>query len=436
MFITIITTFSCDSTLHRNENNILTLSQVEKDFKALTGHIERDVPYPYYSCPKKSYDSVKRIIAATLHDSMSVSEIYKTFYPLVQILNDAHFSIHLPVNYEEPDNILYFPLRIILKNNRLYVRKNLSNNTNIESGDEIISINRMPVKSIIEKLRSCNFKSANEENFFENWNEDVFSSRVNTLFGFNTKFSIQTKKGTFNLKGVKEAMLSEKNKSADSLYTFKILSENINKIGYLKIASLAWNKPEQRNILDSFLKSSFKKIEENSLQHLIIDIRDDPGGSSGFGKDIFDYITNKPYTFAWSEDYFKNGKLVRDYDTTLYVPAKLQYKFYGETILLTNVLTYSSAHMLAVGFKYYHLGTTVGQMSSEPLFISGEVQSFTLPNSKCLFYCPSSNFILPGFEENKKNFFIPDYEIYPDVRNQLNNTDTLLNFAVKLCTDK
>lgn len=432
---TIITT-SCDSTIRRKENNILTLSKVEADFKALTRHIERDVPYPYYSCPKKSYDSVKRIVAATLHDSMSVVEEYKIFYPLVQILNDAHFSIHLPPDHGELDSGLYFPLTIILKNNRLFVDKNLSTNANIESGDEIISINRMPVKNIIKKVRSCNFKSENEENFFEQWSQRTFSFRLNTLFGFNKEFLIQTNRGAFNLHGIKEESLFEKNKSSDSLYSFNILTKGTVKIGYLKIPSLVWNKREQRSILDSFLKASFKKIEESSVQHLIIDIRDNLGGSSVFGKDIFDYITNKPYTFAWGEEHFKNGKIIRDNDTALHIPSQLEYKFTGETVLLTNVLTYSSAHMLAVGFNYYHLGKTVGQMSSEALFITGEVQSFILPNSKCLFYCSSSNFILPGFEENKRNYFIPDFEVYPDVKNQLNDKDTLLNFAVKLCEDK
>lgn len=435
LLITLLNT-SCGSTLRQNKDVILSLSQVNEDFKALTLHIAKDVPHPFYTCPKNKYDSVKKIVANKLHDSMSVSELFRTIYPLVQILNDAHFSIHLPDNFKEPDGTLYFPFKIILKNNQLFVFKNLSSNTAIKSGDEIIFINGIPVKTIIEKIRSCNFKSMNEENFFEQWTQITFPFRLNTLFGFDKRFSIQTKKGTFNLTGIKQEKLSEKNENADRFYTFKILTESIPKTGYLKIASLAWEKKEQRSVLDSFLKTSFKKLKDDSVQHLIIDIRDDLGGSSVFGKDIFDYITNKPYTFAWGEEFYKNGKIIRNTDTVLHIPSKFEYKFTGETILLTNVLTYSSAHMLAVGFNYYHLGKTVGQMSSEPLFITGEVQSFTLPNSKCLFYCPSSNFILPGFDENKKNYFIPDYKVYPDFKDQLNNKDTLLNFAVKLSKDK
>lgn len=434
LLITLLNT-SCGSTLQQNKDGILSLSQVNEDFKALTMHIEKDVPHPYYTCPKNSYDSVKRIVMNKLRDSMSVFELYRIIYPLVQILNDSHFSILLPKSSNEPDTTLYFPFKVILKNNQLVVFKNLSSNTAIKCGDEIISIDGVLVKSIIEKIRSCKFKSMNEENFFEQTIFFTFPPRLYAVFGFNTNFSVQTEKGTFNLTGVRKEKLLEENKIPDSFYTFKILTEGMSKTGYLKITSLVWNKKEQRSVLDSFLKTSFKKLKEDSVQHLIIDIRNDVGGSSVFGKDIFDYITDKPYTFAWGEEFYKNGKIVRDNDTVLHIPSKPEYKFTGETILLTNVLTYSSAHMLAVGFSYYHLGKTVGQMSSEPLFITGEVQSFTLPNSKCLFYYPSSNFILPGFEENKKDYFIPDYEIYPDFKDQLNNKDTLLNFAVKLFKD-
>jgi C-terminal processing protease CtpA/Prc len=438
LFIVIIF-ISCKSALPQNENDILSLSQVNEDFKALTDHIEKDVPHPYYSCPKETYDSVKRIVAATLKDSMSVSDVYRAFYPLVQVLNDAHFSIHLSHNYKDPVGTLYFPIEVIINNNQLFVDKNLSSNTAIKRGDEIISINDMPVKKIIEKIRSGDIKMENEENFFERWNEDVFSFRLNSLFGSRTKFSIQTKEQKIvDLVGISEEKFVELSKSSDSIYAFKIINDGIEKTGYIRIGSLIWDNDhsEQKNILDSFLQTSFKKIRKDSIQHLILDIRNNLGGSTVLARDVLDYVTDSPYTLGLGEDNFINGKITRVYDLTLYVPAKLDYKFSGKTILLTNVLTYSSAHMMAVGFKYYHLGITVGQMSSEPLFITGEVNTFSLPNSQCLFYYPISNFILPGFDVNRKSYFVPDYEVYPDLSDLLSGKDTLLNFALKLFKKK
>lgn len=426
---------SCKSNIQQNEKGILSLSQVKEDFKALTEHIKKEVPHPYYGCPQESYDSVKRIVAGELKDSMSISDVYRIFYPLVQILNDAHFSIHLSDNYKDPDGTLYFPFKVIINNNQLFIDKNLSSNTDIKSGEEVISINDVPAKNIINKIRSGNIKTENEENFFERWNESVFSLRLNSLFGSRTSFSIQTKdQKIVDLPGVTEAKLAEPTKNNDSIYVFKIINDGTKNTGYIRIGSLIWDDEhsEQRNILDSFLKTSFKRIKENSIQHLIIDIRNNLGGSSVLARNILDNITDSSYTLAWGEDDFKNGKIIREYDSTLHHPAKSDYKFVGQTILLTNVLTYSSAHMMAVGFKYYRLGKTVGQISSEPLFITGEVNKFSLPHSQCLIYYPISNFILPGFEENRKSYFVPDYQVYPNLKDQLSKKDTMLNFALKL----
>lgn len=204
------------------------------------------------------------------------------------------------------------------------------------------------------------------------------------------------------------------------------------KIGYIKIATLIWDKRSRRDSLDDFLKATFEKLKNDSIENLIIDIRNNPGGSSVFAKDIFDYMSSNPLKTALGEEYFNQGKLVQEADTSWYIPKQVANKFSGATILLSNVNTYSSAHMMAVAFQYYHLGKTVGQVSDEPLYITGELQKAVLPKTSCIFYYPTANFLLPGYQENKKAHFVPDYQIYPSLRDIIEKRDTMLNFAVKL----
>ncbi len=434
IFIFTILFTSCKFSFEQVPVEILSPAQVKEDFAAFTSHIEKEVPHPYYSCPKNKYDSVKNIVASALADSMTVVQEYRAFYPLVQILNDAHFSIHLPDSFTAVDSNLYFPLKVILKDNQLFVLKNLSSSPEIKKGEEIVSINGVLVKSIVEKIRACNIKSSNEENFFERWTEEAFAYRLNTLTGLHSPWLIETKdRKRFTIIGITDSKLSAEDNNKDSLYTFKILENKPDKIAYIKIASLIFEEQDQRNKLDSFLRKSFKQIKENSIQSLIIDIRDDLGGSSLLAKDILDYTTTKSYTLGWGEEYFKNGKLVTDFDSSLHAPAAMEYKFSGKTVLLSDALTYSSAHMMQVEFKYYGLGQTVGQISSEPLFITGEVKKLILPNSRCRFYYPVSNFILPGFDKNKKKYFVPNYEINPTVDDRLAGKDSALTFAMNLC---
>lgn len=48
LFLLLITIFnsSCGATFQQNKHDILSLSQVNEDFKTLTMHIEKDVPHP------------------------------------------------------------------------------------------------------------------------------------------------------------------------------------------------------------------------------------------------------------------------------------------------------------------------------------------------------------------------------------------------------
>lgn len=200
----------------------------------------------------------------------------------------------------------------------------------------------------------------------------------------------------------------------------------------MKILSLVWDKPERRDSLDNFLKKSFKKIKDDAVPYLIIDIRNNTGGSSVLAKDIFDYITDHRLKISWEEDYFDKGKLVRDTAFAWYIPKNMADKFNGKTILLTNTLTGSAAHMMAASFKYYHLGILVGQVSGELLFIPGQDRKQVLPHTNCVLSYATANFKLPGYHEGKKEYLIPDYEVYPDLQSAINNKDTMLNFAVKL----
>ena len=47
----------------------------------------------------------------------------------------------------------------------------------------------------------------NEENFFAQTIFFTFPPRLYAVFGFNTNFSVQTEKGTFNLTGVERRNL-------------------------------------------------------------------------------------------------------------------------------------------------------------------------------------------------------------------------------------
>ena len=110
-----------------------------EDFDSLTEHIEKKVPHPFYASSQSAYDSVKNAVLKKLNSNMSVIQFYRTVYPLIQILNDAHFSIYLNDNSNKSaDSVLYFPFKVLIDSNRLFIRKNLSHETTIPQGADFL----------------------------------------------------------------------------------------------------------------------------------------------------------------------------------------------------------------------------------------------------------------------------------------------------------
>jgi hypothetical protein len=246
------------------------------------------------------------------------------------------------------------------------------------------------------------------------------------LFNLKDTFNITLSNGkNFKVNGISGKLLRDSKKS-DNKPIFKILD---NEIGYLKIPSLIWNKNGDRENFDRSIDSAFMVLQSVKINKLIIDIRDNPGGSSILAKDVLDYIYSKPYTLSQGEVDMEKDVIKETIDTSLHTPTLHSNRYNGATILLNNVLTYSSAHMMQAGFQYYKMGQTIGEISSEPLFITGEVSTVSMKNSRLAFNYPTSNFILPGFNKSKKTFYTPDLIYMPTLTDRLSDQDILLEKA-------
>lgn len=406
-------------TVHYNK---LTLKQVQEDFYELTKKIETGVPEPFYHSSKSIYDSVKNSVYHGLKENITTEEVFRLFYPLIQCLNDAHFSLHLPESTDE--KISYFPLRIFIHENRLFVLEDFASENHLNKGEEIQFINGISAREIINSIKGTNYKRKSNSVFFENITENVFHKRLYSLFGFKDTFEVKTTNNTYTLKGISsENFIIQKPD-----HEFKILNRET---GYLKINNLAFTTSSQRDSLTDFLEKNLGMLNKQPIKKLIVDIRGNLGGSSVLAKDILDYFTDTPYTLSTGVNYFHKGKHYYSAIDQMHTPA-IKNKFNGKVILISDVLTYSSAHMMQVGFKHFKMGITIGQESSESLHITGEIKKITLKNSKIELISPTVNFRLPGYRENHRDYYIPDHVLYPSLSDRLENKDIFLKKALEL----
>ncbi len=115
---------------------------------------------------------------------------------------------------------------------------------------------------------------------------------------------------------------------------------------------------------------AFSRLEDAGIPRLVIDLRENPGGSVFLAEFLMEYLTNEPYRlYEWAE-YRKDGRLVRR-EVPLNRPKDNPRLFGGELFVLTGPRTGSAAAAVAAAVKHYGLGTVVGRAPGDPRVMHG-----------------------------------------------------------------
>lgn len=226
------------------------------------------------------------------------------------------------------------------------------------------------------------------------------------------------------------------------------------KIGFLKVNYFAIERQKFIGLTDSI----FKIISKDSINKLIIDIRDNPGGNSKLADYLLSNIYNKPYKGSskilikrsqqygdfmkgyfswWFRPFVKSIKNLRDYYNTpingVYEnikgsknPLNVPHRFSGDVYLLMNSHTRSTALGFATVFKDYKIGKIIGEETNSEVNEFGDICPFDLPNSRLWVWCSTKRYIRPSGEMTKGGLK-PDIYIKDSNADILNYTRELIN---------
>ena len=95
---------------------------------------------------KTKIDSIKKAI----HQPISLHEFFKVVQPLISV--DSHTSLRFDGKIYPEVDALFFPFKILIMNNKIYIKENLSSNEDIKKGMIIESINGLQSSKIIDHL--------------------------------------------------------------------------------------------------------------------------------------------------------------------------------------------------------------------------------------------------------------------------------------------
>ena len=223
-------------------------------------------------------------------------------------------------------------------------------------------------------------------------------------------------------------------------------------------------------IFKQYCENTFGQIQKDSVQTLIIDIRENGGGDSYNGDILFNYITDKPYLQIEQADYkisknlkqkFRqrakrrlghayyifypllyihpeprkvfsknNGEMV-SYKIEPYKPDNNSFLFKGDVYLLTSQYTFSAAVDFASAFKCYNMGTIIGEETGGLTVSFIDIIRFTLPNTNLRFGVSDKRNINACGKEDGHGV-IPDFEVKQTPEDREKGIDTVLEFTKEL----
>ncbi|MDA3942603.1 MAG: S41 family peptidase [Bacteroidetes bacterium] len=372
-------------------------------------------------------DSIKN----NINNPMSALDFYRIMQPIVSI--DGHTSLlysgPLCDNEERP----LFPFKVIIFNNSLYIKENLSQDKALVKGSVIEKINGIPSKSIIRNL--IRYISGEKESYKTKRLEKDFHIYLALVYGSFSDFEITVNKSEWKLKGTQWEAFDEASKPKFELRFYDDDIAYINKKMFMP----------PKDFLH-FMDSAFTVISEKQINYVIIDnLRG--SGLTDLADTLMSYFTDKPFVMMekkmtkispLTEEFVENKKMEGIIQEGYFIQKFPEHsddrinRFSGLSYILTGPLSYSTGTCFSAAAKCYQNAIIVGEESGQPLLSNGDRNQFSLPETKIVCVTALSTVYLPCNNNDKVTGVLPDFEANPTLEDLLNDKEYALEYTLKL----
>ena len=428
----------CNSMLGQG-SIFITTDQARDDINEMVKTFEEVHYNPYFKIKKEDFNQKKeQFLSEWTEDSISLKRFMVAGMKLSALMSGGHSAL----DWQNPKIVpeLYQHKFIsftgeMLDSNRFIVTK--SNLTKVNEGKCVTAINDIDIKDL---YKECMSYVGGIHAFKNDYCEKLFPLYLFFNETLKAPYSIKMNGSAELIKtegmSIGELMTFFNSNQVKSDYSFEILEDNIGLISY--------NKCNDYEKFKIFLRSTFETIKKESIDKLIIDIRENGGGNSELNDLLLSYITKKPYqqssgrywkvselaksTYSGIEDfkgmfgeefmdqYLKapNGEVIEDFNKELYSPSAPANYFDGKSCVLIGPATFSSANFLADAVKTYKITTLIGTATGEYTNDFGELLKFQLENSGNTVYISSTFDIGANGNDSILEPVFPDVEVKSD----------------------
>jgi hypothetical protein len=460
--------------------NMLTIKGMHDDLSVLWSVVKELHPgYGFYTSAadlQKAYDKTYSSIKSPLSEGQFIDLIY----PLVCELRCGHTQLKHSASFKPSasEKVPHLPFKVLVRNHHVWVTEQQT--AVINTGDEIIDVNGVPVSEIVDKGYGLYCGDGYTETFKELFlsEYDGFEDACNKCYHWSGPYKIKllTTTGVLQTVEVKagDGSLADdlKLKPVDNFANWAVdKSIPDNRLRFLNQSSTAWFSAPPFAYSDTIVyKNAFASIKKKGIKNLVLDLRHNTGGDIRVATQLLSYLADAPFNvvkevksrvpdlahnrFAKYFDTtitqgfvlgFKTGGRVGDWyhiDAQpafgqIYGPFQLAKKdhFNGSLIVLIDGATFSSGALLTSAIKAQRKNVKfIGRETAgaEEGCNGVTLQKLTLPNTKIVVDFPWMRVVSVAKNPIKGRGIMPDYDVNYKPEDVVRNNDLDLKKAISL----
>ncbi|PIF46370.1 peptidase S41-like protein [Chryseobacterium sp. 52] len=485
---------SCASIRRHNEQRASCIEpdKLKEDVDYAYSKLQKMHPQLYWYISKQDLDYKFDSLKETINQPLTPLQFYFKLQPVIADIREGHLALRIPrkkftkkqIKALEHKKGMFSRFEYYVKNDHLFIIQNKDSVENIKPGTEILSINQIPVAEYLKKYRDLISSDGYNTTFQSYFLKDVFFNFYTAENGFKDTASIETlyngKKYTYTLhreskskndldkdkeqeKRTPEKKVNDYVASSNSYNrNFKFL-DNDSTTAYIKVKSFS------RDYSDKFYKETFEKIKNAGAKYLIIDVRNNYGGSLYEINNLYSYLAPEPYVLIkpsqltsritpLKTNYFRKSSPFQYAFKSLAYPTyvfaqtfstykkdgKVYYKmkadkptkpkkdaFQGKVFVLINGGSFSASSIITAKLKYDKRAVLVGEETggANDGTVAGFYSYQKLPNSRInlpiglLLVQPNIDFL------NTKKGVEPDVTITESIQDIIDKKDPQLEWV-------
>ncbi len=470
----------------QNTLNTYTEVELKEDYDLMVSSLKEAHTGLYWYTSYPEFEKIFKENRDKIKEEMHSYVFFRIISLVTAADKEGHSSIGSSKDigkfYNEQARFLPFGIKVIGK--QIYLLNNL--NKKKTKGFIIKEINNINIDSIIKKIFNHTSRSSDgftvtgkykglERFGFSNYYTDYiidFSDRICKLkiLNPNTKETEIINLTLVDGNGLKKIAKQIPRPIKRKKNLFEFSTDSSTKTSTLIFNSFSYGRYKKQNLdFRTVVDSLFQIIRKNKTKNLIIDVRNNGGGSEGAEDYLFSYLTEKPYvkykyveasSFNYSfikhtnykddveelygmlkEEHYlsKDGRVLRKKDV---LPTVLPQKntFKGEVYILISGKTYSGGSEFASIAKEHSDAIFIGEETGGGFYgqTSGSYVKLTLPNTNMKVRIPLLKFAT-NFESKNIPFghgVIPNYKIEQTFEEYENGIDSALNYVLRKIENK